>query len=80
MQDQLIAVFVAVVAEPVIRFLKSKFNLSGPVMLLVTAVVAGVGAALIVLYQSGFKDLSFEAFLNLIPTIFAVGQIIYALL
>lgn len=78
MQDQLIAVFVAVVAEPLIRFIKGKFNLDGAAMLLVAGVIAALGAAGIVLYLEGVAGLTLEAFLNLLPTIFAVGQLIFA--
>jgi hypothetical protein len=78
LQDQLIAVFVAVVAEPVLRFVKGKFGLSGSAMLLFTVLVAALGASGIVLYQAGFAGLDLDAVVALAPTIFAVGQIIFA--
>ncbi len=82
LQDQLIAVFVAVVAEPVIRWVKARFNLDGSKMLLVAVTIAAVGAAGIVGYgawQSG-EAFTFESLIALAPTVFAVGQIIFALL
>lgn len=81
MNDQLIAVFVAVIAEPILRFVKRKFALEGPVMLLVTVIMAAIGGALIVLQQEGAEGFSsLDSFLKLVPTIFAVGQVIFALL
>ena len=82
MLEQLIAVFIAVVAEPLIRWLKAKFAPSSPVMLLITVVVAAVGASAIVAYQAwqAGEAFSLESVLALVPTIFAVGQVIYALL
>ena len=82
MFDQLVAVFAAVIAEPIIRAIKVKFAPSKPVMLLITVAVAGVGATAIVLYQSwqSGEVFNLESVLALVPTIFAVGQVIYALL
>ena len=80
MLDQLIAVFVAVVAEPAIRWLKAKFAPSSAVMLLITVAIAAVGATGVVLYTEGMEGFTLEAFIKIIPTIFAVGQVIYALL
>ena len=78
MQEQLIAVFVAVLAEPVLRFIKAQFNLSGAIMLIFTIIVAALGAFGIVLYDVGFAGLTLDAMNQLAPTIFAVGQLIYA--
>ena len=80
--DQLIAVFVAVIAEPAIRAIKAKFAPSSSVMLLITVGVAGIGAAGIVGYRA-WQDgelFTLDALLALVPTVFAVGQVIYALL
>lgn len=78
LQEQLIAVFVAVLAEPVIRLVKNKFNLSGAVMLVLTVAVAALGAVGIVLYGSGVDGLTLDSFIALFPTIFATGQLIFA--
>ena len=80
MLEQLISVFVAVVAEPAIRAIKAKFAPSSSVMLLITVAVAAIGATGVVLYTEGMEGFTLEAFIKVIPTIFAVGQVIYALL
>ena len=82
LQDQLIAVLVATVLEPIIRVIKTRFQLSGSAMLLVTAALSGAGALAIVGVQvaqeGGVFDL--DRVVAIIPTVFAVGQVIYALL
>jgi hypothetical protein len=82
LQDQLIAVLVATFLEPAVRFIKNKFQLSGSAMLLVTAAVAGVGAVAVVGIQVAREGGTFDLdrIVSLIPTVFAVGQVIYALL
>jgi len=82
MIDQLIAVFVAVAAEPLIRWIKGKFAPTSAVMLIITVGIAALGAAGIVVYQAWQAGEAFtlDALLALIPTVFAVGQVIYALL
>ncbi len=82
MLDQFIAVIVAVILEPAIRAIKAKFAPSSAVMLLITVVMAAFAAAGIVVYQAWQSGEAFtlEALIALVPTIFAVGQIIYALL
>ena len=80
MLDQLIAVFVAVVAEPAIRAIKAKFAPPSAVMLLITVAVAGVGATGVVLYTEGMEGFTLKSFIKIVPTIFAVGQVSYALL
>jgi len=78
MTEQLIAVFVAVLAEPILRFIKGKFSLSGAVMLILTVIVAALGATGIVLYSSGLDGITLDSVLALVPTIFATGQLIFA--
>lgn len=78
LQEQLIAVFVAVVAEPIIRLIKNQFNLSGAVMLLLTVVIAALGSIGIVIYGAGLDGLTLDGVIALAPTIFAVGQLIFA--
>jgi hypothetical protein len=82
MVDQLIAVFVGVIAEPLIRYIKAKFAPSSSVMLLIAVGVAAAGAAGIVLYQTWQEGGAFtlDRLIALVPTVFAVGQVIYALL
>lgn len=83
-RDQLIAVFVGVVAEPLIRFIKSKFNLSGSVMLLVAVAFAAVGGVAVVgielLIDPAAPPLSLDRVVELAPTVFLVGNIIFNLL
>lgn len=78
MQEQLIAVFVAIVAEPILRLIKNKFGLSGAVMLLLTVVFAALGAVGITIYSVGLDGLTLDSVLALAPTMFAVGQLIFA--
>jgi hypothetical protein len=82
LQDQLIAVLVATLLEPAVRFIKNKFQLSGSAMLLVTAALAGVGAVAVVGIQVAQEGgvFDFDRVVAIIPTVFAVGQVIYALL
>ena len=78
LQEQLIAVFVAVVAEPILRLIKKQFTLDGAVMLLLTVVFAALGAFGIVVYGVGLEGFTLDKLIALAPTIFAVGQLIYA--
>ena len=82
MLDQFIAVIVAVVLEPLIRVIKAKFAPSSSVMLLITVALAALAAAGIVAYEAFTSGEAFtlDALIALVPTVFAVGQIIYALL
>ena len=82
LQDQLIAVLVGALLEPLVRFLKNKFALSGTAMLLVTAGVAGLGALIVVGFQISQEGgpITFERIVTVLPTVFAIGQVIYALL
>ena len=82
MLDQLIAVIVAVVLEPAIRAIKAKFAPTSSVMLLITVGMAALAAAGIVAYQAftSGEVFTLDALIALVPTVFAVGQVIYALL
>ena len=82
LQDQLIGVIVATVLEPAIRYLKTRYALTGSAMLAVTTVLAGAGAVIVVGIQVAREGGSFDLdrLIAVLPTIFAVGQVIYALL
>ena len=82
LQDQLVAVLIATVLEPAVRFIKNRFQLEGSIMLLVTAALSAVGAVVVVGIQVAQEGgaIDIDRVVAIIPTIFAVGQVIYALL
>lgn len=80
MNEQFIAVLTAFVLEPALRWVKGKFALSGAPMLLVTGAFAALGAVIAVgvdVLQEG-GAITLERVVELIPTVFAVGQLIFA--
>jgi hypothetical protein len=81
LREQLIGVFVGVVAEPFIRLIKAKFNLSGAAMLLVAVAFAAVGGVAVVgielLINPEAEPLTLERVVALAPTVFLVGNIIF---
>lgn len=77
--EQLIAVFVGIVAIPVINFVKGEFGWDGAKALLLSGVLSGVGAIVVMLLGGNvdFSDFDLDKFVAILPTVFATAQAIF---